>query len=96
MLEFVSNLRSERHLDRTNLETSHNSSLLELRVRVKRTMILFRRTGGRKLFWEISIRAAGSGFQSIRSRIRFSQSITPLLFSLSTGASRPFQSRPFL
>lgn len=41
MLEFVSNLRSERHLDRTNLETSHNSSLL--RVRVKRTMILFRR-----------------------------------------------------
>lgn len=41
MLEFVSNLRSERHLDRTNLETSHNSSLLELRV--KRTMILFRR-----------------------------------------------------
>lgn len=43
MLEFVSNLRSERHLDRTNLETSHNSSLLELRVRVKRTMILFRR-----------------------------------------------------
>lgn len=42
MLEFVSNLRSERHLDRTNLETSHNSSLLELRVRVKR-MILFRR-----------------------------------------------------
>lgn len=41
MLEFVSNLRSERHLDRINLETSHNSSLLELRV--KRTMILFRR-----------------------------------------------------
>lgn len=41
MLEFVSNLRSERHLVRTNLETSHNSSLLELRV--KRTMILFRR-----------------------------------------------------
>lgn len=42
MLEFVSNLRSERHLNiGTNLETSHNSSLLELRV--KRTMILFRR-----------------------------------------------------
>lgn len=42
MLEFVSNLRSERHLNiETNLETSHNSSLL--RVRVKRTMILFRR-----------------------------------------------------
>lgn len=37
-----------------------------------------------------------SNLFDLSHRIRFSQSITPLLFSLSTGASRPFQSRPFL
>lgn len=79
MLEFVSNLRSERHLNiETNLETSHNSSLLELRVRVKRTMILFRRM----YRWKKIV--LGNFHSSCRiefpiysiSRIRFSQSIT--------------------